>query len=67
MKLRRNMFLEVSTDKTSGINRISGMEFSKNTLFNKALKDNYTDTFLNTTLNIKDFEINIRDKNLYIL
>lgn len=61
------MFLEVSTDRISGNNIVSGMEFSKNVILKKIFKDDYTNTFQIDALNIKDHEIGIRGKNLYIL
>ena len=61
MKFRRNMVLEVSPE------RITGIEFSKNIILNKALKIACTNTYDRDITNIKDFEIDIRDKNLYIL
>ena len=61
MKLRTNMFLEVSTEE------ISTIEFSKNIILNKVNNITVGDTYLRGSANIKDFQIHIKNKNLYIL
>lgn len=61
MKIRRNMFLEVSAE------RISGIEFSKNIILNRIVNIACENAYYKDTPNIKDFEMDIRNKNLYIL
>ncbi|MBU3091541.1 hypothetical protein KPL35_05580 [Clostridium sp. CF011] len=61
MKFRKNMILEVSKQ------RVSGIEFSKRSILNKAVKIACENTYYKDTLNIKDFKIDIKDKNLYVL
>lgn len=61
MKFRTNMFLEVSTQ------RILGIEFSKNIILNRAFNIGEGNTYYRDTPNIKDFQIDIKNKNLYVL
>ena len=61
MKFRKNMFLEVSTQ------RISGIEFSKHASLNKAINIAKGNVYYKDTPNIKDFKIDIKNKNLYVL
>ncbi|MBZ9688018.1 hypothetical protein G9F72_016930 [Clostridium estertheticum] len=61
MKFRRNMFLEVSAEK------ISAIEFSKRVILNRVNNITCGNTYQMDTPNIKDFVINIRNKNLYVL
>ncbi|MFT5874029.1 MAG: hypothetical protein ACI8WT_002989 [Clostridium sp.] len=61
MKFRTNMFLEVSD------RRISGMEFSKNRILNRALNIAEGNAYYKDIENIKDFKIDIKNKNLYVL
>ena len=61
MKFRKNMFLEVSTQ------RISGIEFSKHTLLNKAVNIDKGNSYCRDEPNIKDFKVDIKNKNLYVL
>jgi hypothetical protein len=61
MKFRSNMFLEVSTQ------RILGVEFSKNIIFNRVNNIAHGNTYYKDTTNIKDFQIDIKNKNLYVL
>ncbi|MGH4125678.1 MAG: hypothetical protein ACREV6_22430 [Clostridium sp.] len=61
MKFRRNMLLEFSAE------RISGIEFSKNIILNKVNNIAYVNTYYKDTPNIKDFEMDIKNKNLYVL
>jgi hypothetical protein len=61
MKLRTNMFLEVSNEE------ISTIEFSKNIILNKLSNITVGDKYLRDSSNIKEFQIHIKNKNLYIL
>ncbi len=61
MKIRRNMFLEVSAE------RISGIKFSKNNILNKVYNIDYGNPYYKDTANIMDFKIDIKNKNLYVL
>lgn len=61
MKFRKNMFLEISAE------RISGIEFSKNIILNRINNLAYKNRYYKDIPNIKDFEIYIRNKNLYVL
>lgn len=61
MKFRTNMFLEVSTQ------RISGIEFSKNIILNTVNKIAKENIYYKDSNNIKDFQIDIKNKNLYVL
>ena len=61
IKFRRNMFLEVSGQ------RISGIEFSKNIILNRVKNIAYGNAYCNDVTNISDFEIHIKNKNLYVL
>lgn len=61
MKFRKNMFLQVSQQK------ISGIEFSKHVIFNKLYNISNENTYYKDAPNIKDFHINIKNKNLYVL
>lgn len=61
MKFRRNMILEVSAEK------ISAMEFSKRIILNSVNNIICKNTYQKDTPNIKDFVIDIRNKNLYVL
>ena len=61
MKFRKNMFLEVSAQ------RISGIEFSKNIILNRAVKIAFENTYYKDNSNIKDFQTDIKNKNLYVL
>jgi|GEM_PF-1060533 len=61
MKLRTNMFLEVSPE------RISGIEFFKHNFLNRTINITKGDTYYKDRHNIKDFKIDIKNKNLYIL
>lgn len=61
MKFRKNMFLEVSQQK------ISSIEFSKHMIINKINNITYGNTYYKNTPNIKEFQIDIRNKNLYIM
>ncbi|MBW9156296.1 hypothetical protein LGL55_02315 [Clostridium tagluense] len=61
MKFRRNMLLEVSAE------RISGIGFSKNRILNRVNTIACGNTYYKDTLNIKDFEMDIKNKNLYVL
>ncbi|MBU3111846.1 hypothetical protein [Clostridium lacusfryxellense] len=61
MKFRKNMFLEVSTQ------RISGVEFSKRTLLNRVVNIAKGNSYCRDSPDIKDFKIDIKNKNLYVL
>ncbi|HEY8892488.1 MAG TPA: hypothetical protein VIM70_19820 [Clostridium sp.] len=61
MKFRKNMFLEISPKS------ISGMEFSKHRILNKVNKISYENTYCKDNENIKDFQVDIKNKNLYVL
>jgi hypothetical protein len=61
MKFRTNMFLEVSTQ------RILGTEFSKSIMLNKVNDFFEKNTYYKETENIKEFQIDIKNKNLYVL
>ena len=61
MKVRKNMFLEVSHQK------ISGIEFSKHMIMNRVNNIDYGNTYHKDTPNIKGFQIYIKNKNLYVL
>lgn len=61
MKLRRNMFLEVSNEK------ILGIEFSKNIILNKVQRMSALNTYYKDSHNMEGFEAHIKNKNLYIL
>lgn len=61
MKFRRNMFLEVSNE------RILGIEFSKNIILNRVKSIATLNTYYKDFQSIKDFEAQIKNKNLYIL
>jgi len=61
MKFRTNMLLEVSTQ------RILGTEFSKRLLFKKVISFFKKNTYFKEDDNRKDFQIEIKNKNLYVL
>jgi hypothetical protein len=61
MKFRKNMFLEVSTQ------RISGIEFSKHTILNRVVNIAKENSYCRDIPNIEDFKIDIKNKNLYVL
>ncbi|MGH4138013.1 hypothetical protein [Clostridium sp.] len=61
MKIRRNMFLEVSNNKIL----IAG--FSKNIILNKAFNIAFQNSYIKDIANIKDFQLHIKNKNLYVL
>jgi hypothetical protein len=61
MKFRTNMFLEVSTQ------RILGTEFSKSIILNKVNDFFDKSAYYKETENIKEFQIDIKNKNLYVL
>ena len=61
MKFKKNMFLEVSTQ------RISGIEFSKSIILNKVTNIIEESKYYKDMSNIKDFKIDIKNKNLYVL
>ena len=61
MKFRTNMFLEVSTQ------RILGTEFSKSIILNKVKNFFEKDTYYRENESIKNFQIDIKNKNLYVL
>ena len=61
MKNRTNMFLEVSNE------RIAGIEFSKRNLLNKVINISKGNSYYKDKQNIKDFKVDIKNKNLYIL
>lgn len=61
MKFRKNMVLEVSTQK------ISARGFSKHTLLNRAVNIAKGDSYCRDAPNIKDFKVDIKNKNLYVL
>lgn len=61
MKFRKNMFLEVSQQ------RISVKEFSKHVIFNKLYNIANGNTYCTDLCNLKDFQIHIKNKNLYVL
>ena len=61
MKFRKNIFLEVSKQKFSSV------EFSKHVIFNKVYNIDNENTYYKDVTNVKDFQINIRNKNLYVL
>jgi len=61
MKFRTNMFLEVSNE------RIAGIEFSKRNLLKKVINISKGNAYYKDKHNIKDFKVDIKNKNLYIL
>ena len=61
MRFRKNIFLEVSKQK------ISGIEFSKHIIINKLYNICNENTYHKDAPHIKDFQINMRSKNLYVL
>ncbi|MBU3142200.1 hypothetical protein [Clostridium sp. CF012] len=61
MKIRRNMLLEFCAE------RISSIEFSKNIILNKVYNISYGNIYHKDTPNIKDFVMDIKNKNLYVL
>ena len=61
MKFRTNMFLEVSNE------RIAGIEFSKRNLLKKVINISKGNAYYKDKQNIKDFKVDIKNKNLYIL
>jgi len=61
MKLRKNMFLEVSTQN------ISGTEFSKSLILNGAINITSKNVYYKESQNIQDFKVDIKNKNLYVL
>ncbi|MBU3161384.1 hypothetical protein KPL37_16875 [Clostridium frigoris] len=61
MKFRKNMFLEVSQQK------ISSVEFSKHSIFKKLYNITNQNTYYKDAPNIKEFQIGIKNKNLYVL
>lgn len=61
MKLKKNMFLEVS-DK-----RICGIEFSKHKMLSRTINFIEETKYYKDRLNLKDFKVDIKNKNLYIL
>ena len=61
MKFRKNIFLEVSEKK------ISGIEFSKHVIFNKVYNIANENIYYKDATNIIDFQSNIKNKNLYVL
>lgn len=61
MIIRRNMLLEVSKDK------ISTVGFSKNKILNKVLSIGLQNPGIKDITNIKDFQLHIKNKNLYVL
>ncbi|MGV8982378.1 hypothetical protein [Clostridium sp.] len=61
MKIRRNMFLEVSREK------ISSGGFSKNIILNKTFNVAFENSCIRDTTNIKDFQLHVKNKNLYVL
>ena len=61
MQLKRNMLLEVCKD------RVSSIEFSKNIILNTIKNIAYVNTYYKDTPNIKDFQMDIRNKNLYVI
>jgi len=61
MKFRKNMFLEVSTQS------ISGTEFYKNLILNRAVNMTNKNVYNKDLRNIGDFKADIKNKNLYVL
>ncbi|MCB2291978.1 hypothetical protein LGK95_00300 [Clostridium algoriphilum] len=61
MKFRKNMLLEVSPQ------RIEGIEFSKQTMLSKTINFLQKNKYYKDILDIKDFKLDIKNKNLYIL
>lgn len=61
MKFRTNMLLEVSTQ------RILGTKFSKSIVLNKVNDFYEKNLYYKEIENIKDFQIDIKNKNLYVL
>ena len=61
MKFRTNMLLEVSTQ------RVLGTGFSKSIILNKVNDFFHKNTYYEETKNIRDFQIDIKNKNLYVL
>ncbi|MCB2359290.1 hypothetical protein [Clostridium estertheticum] len=61
MKFRKNIFLEVTQQK------ISSIEFSKHLIFNKLYNISNKNTYYKDDSNTKKFQIDIKNKNLYVL
>ena len=61
MKFRTNLFLEVSTK------RILGTEFSKSIILNKVNNSFEKSAYYKENEKIKDFKVDIKNKNLYVL
>jgi len=61
MQLKRNMLLEICKD------RVSGIEFSKNIILNTVKNIACVNTYYKDTPNIKDLQMYIRNKNLYVI
>jgi hypothetical protein len=61
MRFRTNMFLEVSTQ------RILGTEFSKSIILNKVNNSFEKNSYYKEIENVKNFQIDIKNKNLYVL